>query len=127
MTSFIHQQSGGVANASSGRQQRQRQQVTQEKDEPSFPLLEYTQRVHYIRSVEQANVELGYLLTPTSDGSSHRQLGFDLEWKPTWISGHPENPVALVQLADEHNVFLVQVSAMEKSTLSVSLHLTGGS
>ena len=38
--------------------------------------------------------------------------GFDLEWKPNWRKGQLENPVALVQLANEDTVLLIQVIAM---------------
>lgn len=40
-------------------------------------------------------------------------LGFDLEWRPTFKKGYPRNPVALVQLADENAMVLIQVSAMQ--------------
>ncbi|KAK0505965.1 ribonuclease H-like domain-containing protein [Armillaria luteobubalina] len=39
-------------------------------------------------------------------------VGFDLEWKPTFARGGRENPVALVQIATQTEVFLFQLSAM---------------
>jgi hypothetical protein len=40
-------------------------------------------------------------------------IGLDLEWRPTFEPGRPENPVALVQLACDDEILLVQVSAMQ--------------
>ncbi|KAF8168276.1 ribonuclease H-like domain-containing protein [Crassisporium funariophilum] len=60
----------------------------------------------YIRSHEQANTELA-LLKPGP-------LGFDLEWKPIFYRGARENPVALVQLANDDTILLLQISAMEE-------------
>ncbi|SJL05889.1 uncharacterized protein ARMOST_09225 [Armillaria ostoyae] len=39
-------------------------------------------------------------------------VGFDLEWKPSFVRGARENPVALVQIATKTEVFLFQLSAM---------------
>ncbi|KIM85515.1 hypothetical protein PILCRDRAFT_367306 [Piloderma croceum F 1598] len=39
-------------------------------------------------------------------------LGFDLEWRPNFIKGQLENPVALVQLSNEDTILLIQISAM---------------
>lgn len=39
-------------------------------------------------------------------------IGLDFEWRPTFAPGRPENPVALVQLACDDEILLVQVSAM---------------
>ena len=40
-------------------------------------------------------------------------IGLDCEWRPTFAPGRPENPVALVQLACDDEILLVQVSAMQ--------------
>ncbi|KAF8078279.1 ribonuclease H-like domain-containing protein [Lyophyllum atratum] len=43
-----------------------------------------------------------------------RPVGFDLEWKPTFTKNTPENPVALVQLANQDTILLIQISAMQE-------------
>ena len=49
-------------------------------------------------------------------------IGLDTEWRPTFAPGRPENPIALVQLACDDEILLVQVSAME-GTIYMSLDL----
>ncbi|KAK7468636.1 hypothetical protein VKT23_003141 [Stygiomarasmius scandens] len=44
--------------------------------------------------------------------SYNAHLGFDIEWRPNFVAGRPQNPVALVQLASDKHTFLVQVSGM---------------
>lgn len=39
-------------------------------------------------------------------------LGFDIEWKPNYIRGEAENPVSLIQLANDSIILLIQVSSM---------------
>ncbi|KAI0697139.1 ribonuclease H-like domain-containing protein [Cytidiella melzeri] len=48
-------------------------------------------------------------------------LGFDLEWKPNFYKGSPENPVALVQLASEDTVLLIQLTAMRSAGFPATL------
>ena len=62
-------------------------------------------KVSYIQTLQQATAVFGGLL-PSGP------LGFDLEWRPTYKKGAPENPVALIQLANEHSIMLFQVSCM---------------
>ncbi|KAG6834765.1 hypothetical protein H0H93_007548 [Arthromyces matolae] len=59
--------------------------------------------LHYVRDVHHAN-----LLIHSFNGP----VGFDLEWKPTFTKNSPENPVAIVQLANESTILIIQVSAM---------------
>lgn len=40
-------------------------------------------------------------------------IGLDMEWRPTFAPGRPENPIALVQLACDDEILLVHVSAMQ--------------
>lgn len=40
-------------------------------------------------------------------------FGFDVEWKPVYQKGQPENKVALIQLANDEVIYLLQVSAMQ--------------
>lgn len=43
-------------------------------------------------------------------------LGFDVEWKPGFLKGQPENKVALIQLANNEVIYLLQVSAMQSKS-----------
>lgn len=61
-------------------------------------------RIVYLRDEDAVNQELSQPLSGA--------WGFDLEWKPTWVKGQPENPVAIVQLANADTIYLFQVSAM---------------
>lgn len=63
-------------------------------------------RVLYIRNHDEANKQLSKL------DAGPQAVGFDLEWKPTYVKGARENPVALVQLATSDTIFLLQISAM---------------
>jgi len=60
---------------------------------------------HYVRDVLQANTLVGLLQGP---------VGLDLEWKPAFRKGQPENPVSLIQLANQDSILLIQVSAMQE-------------
>ena len=64
-------------------------------------------RVIYVRNHGEANNVLNNLHPPTGP------FGFDLEWRPNFVKGGTDNPVALVQLANESTVMLFQVSAMK--------------
>lgn len=70
-------------------------------------------QVLYIRSLEQAKTALERL-------SKSGPFGFDIEWRPTYKKGAPENPVALIQLADDQHVLLFQVSCMRGIHSSVN-------
>ncbi|CDO72744.1 hypothetical protein BN946_scf184990.g27 [Trametes cinnabarina] len=61
-------------------------------------------RLVYIQNVDAANQAISQLHS--------KILGFDTEWKPNFIKGRAENPVALVQLASEHLILLIHVSYM---------------
>lgn len=41
-----------------------------------------------------------------------QSFGFDLEWKPIFRKEQRENPVALVQIASDDTILLIQLSAM---------------
>lgn len=64
-------------------------------------------RLVYTRDADEANAELEKL--------QPGPLGFDMEWKPNTVVGQIPNPVALVQLANDELVILVQVSAMRSA------------
>jgi hypothetical protein len=61
-------------------------------------------RLVYIRDPNELEQELSRL--------QPGPLGFDLEWKPNYVKGGMENPVALVQLASIDLVLLIQLTAM---------------
>ncbi|KAI0932660.1 hypothetical protein AcW1_000281 [Taiwanofungus camphoratus] len=63
-------------------------------------------RLAYLRDTQKANDEVAKLRSGP--------LGFDLEWKPSFRKGQKENAVALVQLATEDMVLIIQVSAMQR-------------
>ncbi|KAK0465286.1 ribonuclease H-like domain-containing protein [Desarmillaria tabescens] len=69
---------------------------------------------HYITTVAAADAVIARHLEHYVG-----HVGFDLEWKPSFVRGARENPVALVQIATETEVFLFQLSAM--STVPSSL------
>lgn len=62
-----------------------------------------TKRV-YLRNPHAANRCLAKLTSGI--------VGLDMEWKPKFIKGEPENPVALVQLASPSAIYLIHLSAM---------------
>lgn len=61
--------------------------------------------VVYLRDAEETNKHLSQLKPGC--------LGFDLEWKPNYVKGGKENPVALVQLANDDVIYLLQITAMK--------------
>ncbi|OSD05859.1 ribonuclease H-like protein [Trametes coccinea BRFM310] len=61
-------------------------------------------RLVYIQNAAAADQAISQL--------NSKILGFDLEWKPNFVKGRAENPVALVQLASEHLILLIHVSYM---------------
>ena len=62
-------------------------------------------RLVYIRDWHTAELEIAWF--------KPGPCGFDLEWKPNWRKGQRENPVALVQLANDDTVLLIQITAMQ--------------
>jgi len=65
-----------------------------------------TASVTYVRDHRQAD----YLLQRLNKGP----YGFDLEWKPNFTKGRAQNRVALVQIANDQSILLLQVSAMQR-------------
>ncbi|KAI0666299.1 ribonuclease H-like domain-containing protein [Trametes maxima] len=70
----------------------------------SWSTLSPNTRLVYIQTEQAANAAIPQL-------NSH-VLGFDLEWKPNFVKGRPENPVALVQLASDTLILLIHVHHM---------------
>ncbi len=77
-------------------------------------------RVIYIQTEVAADAAISQLKS--------KVLGFDLEWRPNFIKGYPENPVALVQLASEDTILLIHVSFMQgaSSLAAIVSHLIPG-
>lgn len=63
-----------------------------------------TTRLVYCQNADATNEAIAQL--------NSKVLGFDLEWKPNFIKGRPENPVALVQLASADLVLLIHIFHM---------------
>lgn len=61
-------------------------------------------RVVYLRDVAAVERELSVPFVG--------HVGFDLEWRPNYVKGQQENPVAVVQLAGADRILLIQISAM---------------
>jgi len=82
------------------------------RPEPTIPYSWRTFRppinFEYITDCDRAN-ELLAVLEPCV-------LGFDVEWKPAFLKGQPENKVALIQLANNEVIYLLQVSAMQSKS-----------
>ena len=76
-------------------------------------------QLRYITDADNADIHLAALGGP---------VGFDLEWKPTFTKGAPENPVALVQLANSESILVIQISSMRRnsslSTFSLSVSIS---
>ncbi|KAG9314586.1 ribonuclease H-like domain-containing protein [Chiua virens] len=58
----------------------------------------------YLTDYLQANTVLAHL--------PHGPVGFDLEWRPSFRKGQPENRVALVQLSTANTVILLHIHFM---------------
>jgi exonuclease 3'-5' domain-containing protein 2 len=65
-------------------------------------------QLHYIRTEDKANE----CIARVNSRPGPLTIGLDVEWRPNFAAGKPENPVALVQIACDDEILLVQVSAM---------------
>ncbi|KAL4244572.1 hypothetical protein ABKN59_009943 [Abortiporus biennis] len=63
-------------------------------------------RLVYVTDLETAEKELAAL--------SPGPLGFDLEWKPNYVKGERENPVALIQLASRDVILLIHLAHIQE-------------
>ncbi len=66
-------------------------------------------QLHYIRTEDTANERIACI----ASRSTPFAIGLDCEWRPTFVSGRAENPIALVQVASNNEILLVHVSAMQ--------------
>ena len=93
-------------------------------DAPMLPPYNHSERcpeskVHYVRDAAEADRAIDELRAAVRADPLHNQIiGFDLEWKPRFKKGQPENPVALVQLASRDVIVLAQVTAMSRELFS---------
>jgi hypothetical protein len=83
--------------------------VSKQPDRPILPTYSWRTKssnaqLFYIRDHRQVDLTIARL--------RNGPLGFDLEWRPNFIKGQLENPVALVQLSNEDTILLIQISAM---------------
>jgi hypothetical protein len=70
----------------------------------SWKTLSPSARLLYIQTEKEANEAVSLLETDI--------VGFDLEWKPNYTKNQRENPVALVQIANNDYILLIQISKM---------------
>lgn len=63
--------------------------------------------LHYICTCEDAEDAIAELVS-----RKLRAVGFDIEWRPQFLPKQPENPVALLQLASEDDIYLFQITSM---------------
>lgn len=66
-------------------------------------------QLHYIRREDTANERIARIASRQTPFA----IGLDFEWRPTFVSGRAENPIALVQVACDDEILLVHVSAMQ--------------
>ena len=92
---------------------------------PCYSYLERTPnaQLYYIWETHEANIvlERSSLCSQNISGKNRVYMGFDMEWAPVHQKGVPQNPVALIQLATEYEIFLLQIYRMEgKNSMSLS-------
>ncbi|KAJ7102264.1 ribonuclease H-like domain-containing protein [Mycena belliarum] len=68
-----------------------------------------TRRI-YVTDTEQADEELAKAFLNNSPGRD--SCGLDIEWKPNFVKGQVENPVALLQLANIDTILLLHLCHM---------------
>ncbi|KAI0028297.1 ribonuclease H-like domain-containing protein, partial [Vararia minispora EC-137] len=66
-------------------------------------------QVLHLNTCEAAKKALDALMSP----SMPPVVGFDIEWRPSFIPKQPENPVALVQISTYDTILLLQLSSIQ--------------
>ena len=66
-------------------------------------------QLHYIRTEDTANECVARI----ASRQAPFVIGLDFEWRPTFVSGRGDNPIALIQVACVDVILLVHVSAMQ--------------
>ena len=74
-------------------------------------------QLHYIRTEDGANERVARIASRQTPFA----IGLDFEWRPTFVSGRAENPIALVQVACDDEILLMHVSAMQGKSFQLSL------
>ena len=113
-TSTSTSETGGVTVVLGILTRQEEKPAAQEPKRPE-PTVPYSWRTfhppinfEYVTDCDRAD-ELLAVLEPCA-------LGFDVEWKPVFLKGQPENKVALIQLANNEIIYLLQVSAMQSKS-----------
>lgn len=72
-------------------------------------------RLFYIWEASKADEYLGKssLCSPNINEDNKICIGFDMEWVPQRRPRQPQNPVALIQIATEFEIFLLQIIKMD--------------
>jgi hypothetical protein len=73
-------------------------------------------QLHYIRMEDTANERIARIASRPTPFT----IGLDFEWRPTFVAGRPENPIALVQVACDDEILLVHVGAMQGNFFHMS-------
>lgn len=86
------------------------------KVSPELPLYSYKNfspkpSIQYIRHAEKANEALALLKGP---------LGLDMEWRVIFRPQRIAKPVAVIQVCDRNRILIIQTSAMQKGTYSIT-------
>lgn len=113
-TSTFTSETGGMAavlDSLTGQDEKPAPAQEPKRPEPTIP---YSWRTfeppiafEYITDCDRANEALTALETCA--------FGFDAEWKPVYQKGQPENKIALIQLANDKVIYLLQISAMQST------------
>jgi hypothetical protein len=77
-------------------------------------------QLHYIQTEDEANECIARITSRPGTLT----IGLDFEWRPKFVMGRPENPIALVQIACDDEILLVQVSAIKGRYLLLRLRQT---
>ncbi|KAF8213431.1 ribonuclease H-like domain-containing protein [Mycena galopus ATCC 62051] len=73
----------------------------------------------YITDADRAEAEISKFKGPA--------CGIDIEWKPTFLKGQPENPVALLQLANNDTILLLHLCHMTRFPTNLQAFLEDSS
>ncbi|XP_078427687.1 3'-5' exonuclease-like [Wolffia australiana] len=78
-----------------------------------YPLMSFGGRIVYARTyleVEKAASELTKIVKAKKEGAHRIPLGFDIEWKPTFVKGEPPTKAAVMQICvDTNHCFVMHI------------------
>jgi hypothetical protein len=66
-------------------------------------------QLHYVRTEDAANECVARITSRPGTLT----VGLDFEWRPNFVAGRSENPIALIQIACDDEILLVHISAMQ--------------